>query len=129
MTLFLSFIIALSITILVEGFVVGLITRNKRVIYCSSLCNLLTNPALNLIFFFNNSLPDDYTFLGLDYSIVSIIILELLVVIVEAYIYFYMCRIKYPKALLISFAANLASFASGLIFTPIIDNFTYAFFL
>ena len=98
----------LALTVFVEGVVTGLLFRSKRIIYCSFLCNLLTNPVLNLAVF------AALTFWGKKYYFAVLIPMETAVVIAEAYIYHVLCAFTAKKSLLISLLANAVSFVVGL---------------
>ena len=102
-----SIFINLALTVLVEGAVVGLIFRNRKVIYYSFLCNLLTNPALNLIIF------AVLAAFGEKYYYAALIPLEISVVFIEAYIYRVLGNFTFKKAFLTSFIANAVSCGIG----------------
>ena len=92
-------IIALIVTILIEFFIYSLFLRKNylKLLGYSILINGLTNPLANL--FFNGA--------GL------VLLIEILVFVVEIFLIKYLFRIKYLKAILISFIANLISFLIG----------------
>jgi len=54
-------------------------------------------------------------FFGIGYYYHTVIVLETIVVLIEAYIYNKLCDFKIPKALLISFSLNSISYLCGLI--------------
>lgn len=103
------FLFVFSLTVLIECTIMFLIFRSKQFVYYIFLCNLLTNPALNLI-----TIQMGKGFGILWYRVV-LLILELAVVIIEARIIHTLCRFKAKKAILISFILNLASFCCGII--------------
>ena len=92
-------IIALIVTILIEFFIYSLFLRKNylKLLGYSILINGLTNPLANLIF----------NMAGL------VLLIEILVFVVEIFLIKYLFRIKYLKAILISFIANLISFLIG----------------
>ena len=100
-------LLMLALTIIIEGCVIGLFFRNWRFVYYSLLCNLLTNPAMNLILMF---LP---FFLGFQYYPFLLILLELTVVLIEAYIYKILCRFHTEKAFFVSLLVNAISYGIG----------------
>ncbi len=103
------FAINLLITSVVEGTTIFLLYKKWNLVYYSLLCNLLTNPVMNLLL-----LVIVKTF-GVAYYNISLIILETMVVLVEAYIYKMLGNMKMPKALLLSLFLNLLSYLCGLL--------------
>jgi len=99
---------ALVLTILIECGI-SLFFRSRELTFCVFLCNLLTNPLLNvtLILF--------VVFFGREFYAVVLGILEVVVVLVEAFIIMLMTKRKLPKALLLSLLFNGASFGIGLL--------------
>jgi hypothetical protein len=47
--IYFRFLVNLLLTILIEGSLTAIIFRRRDYVYYSFLCNILTNPALNLI--------------------------------------------------------------------------------
>ncbi len=76
----------------------------------SLLCNIVTNPVLNVIVAMVLVGTNNYT----AYYIV-LAILEIFVVFVEGLYYKHFVGIRYKKALLISLVANLCSYVCGTI--------------
>lgn len=96
-------ILALLMTILIE-FLVYLILTNKRVpelLLYSTLINAFTNPLLNYA----------YSYLNYD-----LILLEGLVVAVEALLIAGLMSLQPKDCLMVSFFANLASAVAGVLF-------------
>lgn len=106
--IYLYFLVNLILTVIIEGVLTAIIFRRRDYVYYSFLCNMLTNPALNLILLVLVAKG------GLDYYYVALIILEIIAVIVEAGIWKLLCRFPIPKALAFSLLLNLASFSAGL---------------
>ena len=100
---------ALLLTIVIEGLLLLLVTRSKQWVLQSVYCNLVTNPILNLILFFVRSHIGDAAETAL------IAVLEISVVFSEALLYRAMSGEKVGKCLLLSLAANAASYLSGLV--------------
>lgn len=98
----------LAATLLVEGVIVALWFRRRDYVYYSALCNLLTNPALNL------ALVCVVRFAGLTYYAAALIALEALAVLIEAWVFKRLCDFSPAKAALVSCAVNAASFLTGL---------------
>ncbi|MCL2750957.1 MAG: hypothetical protein FWE96_08195 [Coriobacteriia bacterium] len=99
---------ALALTILIECGL-SLLFRQRELTYCVLLCNLLTNPLLNL------TLLLLAFFFGLQFYYVVMVILELVIVIVEAFIIALLTNTRPRKALLLSLLFNSASFGTGLL--------------
>ena len=114
--LYIILLVNLLVTVLVEGIAILVIFRNWKFVYYSFLSNLLTNPALNLIMIVIGG------FLGPEYYYVLLIILELLVVLIEACIYKALCDFSFTKSLLVSLLANVLSFCTGLIVLAVLMN-------
>ena len=105
----LRFFIYLLLTFMVEGVVILIIFRRKKYVYYSVLCNLLTNPALNLLLTVSSIL------FGVRIYGLALVILELAVVIVEAAVYNYICGFGIKKSAILSAFLNALSFAAGIL--------------
>lgn len=102
MNTFLELLYTLTLTIIIEYAIIQLIVRKRFVLGQVALVNLVTNPAINLIFRYMYS----YTALS-DSSIWNIIsILEVVVVFVEGALYKYLFKTKWSHGLIISLIAN-----------------------
>ncbi len=106
--IYLVFAVDLLSTCLIEGAAILLWFRKREFVYYSLLCNLLTNPALNLLLLVATKT------LGPVYYAPALIVLEITVVLVEAYVYQMLGNLKTSKALLLSASLNLLSFLFGL---------------
>lgn len=114
---FLQLLYAFGLTAIIEGSLIFLMTKNKKCVYHSIFCNLITNPLLNILLMFGilgsgayvNGIPS-----------VQMISLEVIVVLIEAFIYYLYKDFKYGKALLISFALNVCSVGIGMIMNTLI---------
>ena len=102
---------ALVITILLEGIVVALWKRRKEWIVGSLLCNLATNPLLNVTVIFLNSR------LGLSNKgwYVCVCIGEFLVVLTEMWMYRMYIGCSYRKGLTASLILNAVSYFGGVL--------------
>ncbi|MCR5583835.1 MAG: hypothetical protein K6F63_00170 [Lachnospiraceae bacterium] len=76
-----KYVISAILTLLVEGTVSGVLTRNKDWVIYVSLVNLVTNPAVNLLY--NGLKP----IMGHDGRMVLTAVLEVAVVITEAILF------------------------------------------
>jgi hypothetical protein len=108
------FLLAFLLTVFIECTITFLMFKSKQFVYYIFLCNLLTNPALNLI-----TLEVDLFFGVLWYKL-ALIILELVVVIVEARVIHSLCEFTVKRAILVSFVLNSVSFSFGLIICSLI---------
>ncbi len=104
-----AFAAAFALTAAAEGALVLALTRSMRRVYASFLCNLLTNPALNLL------LLGAVRFLGAGAYWPALAALELAVVAVEAYVWRLLTPLTWKSALFLSAGTNALSFALGLI--------------
>ncbi len=99
----------LAITVLIEGLIMALLFRRLDYVYYSLLCNLLTNPMLNLLLLVVVNL------IGISIYAAALIILEIVVFLVEAMILKKLCRLSLKRACGISVMLNICSFLSGAI--------------
>ena len=108
-------------TILLET-IPALFVRNTRAWWKASvICNIVTNPILNTLLFL--LMP----FLSEPEMIFPIIyLLEVVVIILEAFFYQRLLNKPYKRCLLYSLATNLLSFGIGLIFR---DSLFFSFFI
>lgn len=98
----------LLLTVLIEGALVFLCFRKAGLIYRSLLCNLLTNPALNLaMLYVLRSAPGFYW--------IALLLLESAAVLVEALVYRKTTDWSVRRALLVSLLLNGCSCAAGFI--------------
>lgn len=107
--IYVYFLAAFTITVLIECSITYLIYRSKNFMYYIFLCNLLTNPALNLI-----TILVQHIFGNLWYS-VSLVIGETAVILIEGKTIKALCDFTAGKALKLSLILNTSSFAAGLI--------------
>ena len=104
------------LTVIIEGTVMALIFRRRDFVYYTFLCNLLTNPALNLL------LAASLLLLGTGYYGVVLIILEVAALIIEAYVLKLLCGFQWKKALGVSALLNILSFAAGILLNGRVDT-------
>jgi hypothetical protein len=97
---------ALAITILTEFIILYALFRRdpSRLLLYSILINSFTNPLSNYIY---------------NYQLHDVRLLEMLVVLTESILLNKLLEIRYPKSLLISAAANAASYLVGLLLFPL----------
>lgn len=103
--------ICLLLTVSAEGIVIFLVSRRLKYVWYSVICNLLTNPVLNLVMllcapFFADSHIFAYALLAL---------LELLAIAVEGIIYRTLTDMSTARAMMLSLLLNTVSFLSGVI--------------
>ncbi|MBS7306643.1 MAG: hypothetical protein KIG43_01030 [Eubacteriales bacterium] len=107
--LILILLYSLALTILIEGVVVLLSTKDKQMVKHSVLCNLLTNPIVNLVLILAVNIW------GRGIYVPVLFVVELLTVGVEAYIYKYITGMELRQAVFLSMLANAASWGIGAI--------------
>lgn len=105
-------IVNLVLTVFAEGFLTAIWFKNGRMVYFSVLCNLITNPALNILVIASVS-----AFGAAAYA-PAVTLLELAAVAVEACIWRSLCGFSRGRALWIAFVTNLLSFGIGLAAQP-----------
>jgi len=105
-----DFMIALSLTILIECAVVFLFGfREKNVFLAVAIINLITNPLLNYFILVVRSLN------LFQVNIFVLLILELVVVLAEWRMLLYSVSGSSKELLILSFSMNMCSFLSGLV--------------
>ncbi len=105
-------------TILIEG-IPTLFPKDRKVWWKASvICNVVTNPILNVMILLMTTLWPDQD--GIQRVI---ILLELVVVFLEAYFYQRMLNKGYGRCLLFSFIANVLSMFAGVMFNHWIVQF------
>ena len=116
---------ALILTILIEGITIYLIKKDRKYVGYSVLVNLITNPAVNLIVFRVNHdywLWRRWFFRG-EMVAPYIIVMEIIVVVIEAVCYRAMTGESMTKSLKLSFILNLISYVIGILLNAILWNF------
>lgn len=107
---FVDFMIALSLTILIEWVVViAFGFRDRSVFFAVAAINLITNPILNFSILIIQSL----NLFRIDFFV--LLIFELVVVFVEWRLLVFSVWGSSKRLLLLSLVMNLCSFASGLL--------------
>jgi hypothetical protein len=96
---------ALVATIVIEFIILYAFLRQNpsRLLLYSALINSFTNPLFNYLY---------------NYQLHDVYLLETLVVLAEGILLNKLLEISYPKSLLISAAANAASYLIGLLLFP-----------
>jgi hypothetical protein len=112
----LVFALNLAITVAVEGGIAALLFRRRDIVYYSFLCNLLTNPALNLL------LLAAVQIMGKSAYWPAVAVLETAAMLAEAYVYRMLLRFGTVKSLWVSFLLNASSYAAGLLFYAAAGN-------
>lgn len=105
--IYLTFLWALGLTVLAEGAAMALLFRKWRYVYCSLLCNLLTNPALNFL------LLVAVKSFGADAYAPALFVLEAAAVLVEGFVIRLLCGFSRRKAAAVSLFLNALSFLAG----------------
>ena len=111
MMIYSMLLLTLVPTILIELVVLLLLRERRRLVLGSSvIINILTNIPLNLYIF------------SIDSSMMTIVIGELLVIVVEALWYYLFLRVL-SRAFIYSFLCNAISFLTGLLLQLLIVFF------
>jgi hypothetical protein len=102
-------LLALLLTVAIEGTVAWLFGfRTGRALLAVAMINCITNPALNFLLLL-------LAWRGVDVRLPLVVPLEVLVVVVEWGLYVYVFGHPKGRLLLLSLAANTASFLAGLV--------------
>lgn len=102
---------ALILTLLIEGILIFIIKRKFIFVLYSIIINIITNLSLNFI-------VTNYLQSSLCIYIVGVIILEIIVLFAETFIYNIKIK-KFKEALLLSLILNLTSLSFGfLLYIP-----------
>jgi len=96
------------LTFVIEYIIIKLIFIKRKVFVPVLLVNLLTNPFVVYIY----NIMCLYSF---KYKDVVTIFLELIVIIVEGYVYKCLLEINWKKALMISFISNVVAYLTGIL--------------
>lgn len=107
MTVIINLIAAFILTAVIEGISAYAMRHERRFIVCSILCNLLTNPALNI------GITIVFNIWGYSAYIGALVLFEILAVAVEAAVYQKLCDVPFKKALVLSLILNGCSFLIG----------------
>jgi len=83
--------------------------RSKQLVYCVFLCNLLTNPLMNLLLWLC------CTFWGRQYYWLSLGVLETAVLFTETFVIKLMMKYSVRRAFLISLLINGVSLLAGIV--------------
>ena len=104
--------VPLLLTIAIEAgiaYICGIKQRKEQRMLL--LCNLLTNPLLNL------ALYAKQYFSGIPFPFYALLLFELLIVFAESFLLHFLCGAKNRRFLPVSFLCNAASFGVGLLFS------------
>lgn len=103
-----NLLVSFTLTLIIEYIIVKLMLTKKKVFVPVLLVNMLTNPLVVYIY----NIMSIYSF---KYKEVILLFLEILVVIVEGYVYRFLLDLKLEKALIVSFIANAVAYIFGII--------------
>lgn len=109
---FIYYAVPLLLTIAIEAgiaYICGIKQRKEQRMLL--LCNLLTNPLLNL------ALYAKQYFSGMSFPFYVLLLFELLIVFAEGFLLHSLCGAKNRLFLPVSFLCNAASFGVGLLFS------------
>lgn len=103
-----SLIKSFLLTLIIEYIIIKLIFVKRKVFVSVLLVNVLTNPFVVYVY----NIMSIYSFL---YKDIVLVLLEVLVVIVESYVYRYLLEIKWKRALIVSLISNMIAYFIGVI--------------
>ncbi len=105
-----SFLFPLLLTLIIELFIASIFSyKSKFLLLGIILVNLITNPLLNYFLWLN-------TFLGFfTITVISLVLLEILVVLIEWILLTLALRQNFKSLLFLSVVINFTSFIVGLI--------------
>lgn len=103
-----SLIESFILTLIIEYIIIKLLFIKKKVFIPVLLVNMLTNPLV--VYIYNIMI-----LCSLECKDIVLIVLELLVVIVEGYVYRYLLDINFKKALIASFISNASAYLIGIL--------------
>lgn len=115
MNLYVVVLLNFLLTALAEGIGIFCITRSRKFIYYSFLCNLLTNPLLNLLLLLSGQ------WLGQGAYYPCLVLLETMAVLAEAWVYSLLGGVSRRKALWMSLLLNAFSFLLGLVLNLLVS--------
>lgn len=106
-----SYLLVLSLTLIIETFVAFILGhRNKFVLLSVIFINLITNPLLNYFLWINGY------FYFIEPNIWNILILEIMVVFIEWGLLMFALKQRPRRLFLLSLVMNSASFGVGFLF-------------
>lgn len=108
-----SLLIALLLTVLIEGIVVLCLTRSFEWVKFNLYCNLVTNPLLNIVLWV--LLPALRVSTGIGVMVAG----EIIVVLTETLLYKFMTKAHWNHCALVSLISNLISVLVGVAFSNI----------
>lgn len=103
-----SLVKSFILTFIIEYIIIKLIFLKKKTLIPVLLVNMLTNPLVVYIY----NIMSIYSFF---YKDIVLVFLELLVVIVEGYVYKYLLETKWKTSLIISFISNAIAYLVGIL--------------
>lgn len=103
-----SLIKSFVLTFIIEYIIIKLIFVKKKVLVPVLLVNMLTNPFVVYIY-------NIMSFYSFKYKDIVLVFLELLVVLIEGYVYKCLLEINLKKALMISFISNVVAYLTGIL--------------
>lgn len=109
--IYLALLFSLIATILIEGIIIAVWFRRLDFAYNTLLCNLLTNPLLNVLLWIGVRV------FGVVWYWPLFCVLETLVVISEAFLLASLCSFRLKTAFGVSFLLNSVSLLTGILFT------------
>ncbi len=109
-------LITFIVTVFIEGLLIIIIKRDIKYLYYSVLCNMFTQPVLDLL---SITVFPKHEF---GIALCLYLLFEIIAIVAEAYIYEKLTAMTFFKSLRLSFTLNLASCVLGLILSELIYN-------
>ena len=104
------FILALLLTLAIEGGVAWLLgLRTCQFLLAVTMINMITNPILNLLLLV-------LAYLGMEVTLLPVVLLEVLVVLAEWQLLVYVFGDPKGRFFVLSLLVNAASFLAGILF-------------
>ena len=103
-----SLIKSFVLTFIIEYIIIKLFFARRKVLLPVLLVNMLTNPFVVYIY-------NIMCLYHLEYKDVILIFLELLVIVVEGYVYKCLLEINWKTALIISLISNVVAYLAGIL--------------
>lgn len=103
-----SLIKSFVLTFIIEYIIIKLIFVKRKIFVPVLLVNMLTNPLVVYIY-------NIMSFHSFEYKDIVLVFLELLVVLIEGYVYKCLLEINWKKALMISFISNVVAYLTGIL--------------
>ena len=103
-----SLIKSFVLTLIIEYIIIKIFFVRRKVLVPVLLVNMLTNPFVVYIY-------NIMCLYSVEYKDVITIFLELIVIIIEGYVYKRLLEINWKKTLMVSFISNVVAYLTGIL--------------